>query len=210
MRQRLAIRYAIRGDLRFLSHQDTLRLFQRAFARADIPVRYSEGFNPRPRISIAMPRPVGVESHDELMTIELASPLEIDAVSARLAAQLPEGIQIHQVEALHAQDRRLPREVEYTVDLSGASVESVQARAAELLTSQTHRVERRDPEGRCTKHVDIRAFLIDVRVDGNRLVWSQTVSIDGTARVGEVLEAVGLPAPEWTHRAVRSRAAFRD
>lgn len=210
MRQRLAIRYAIRGDLRFLSHQDTLRLFQRAFARADIPVRYSEGFNPRPRISIAMPRPVGVESHDELMTIELASPLEIDAVSARLAAQLPEGIQIHQVQALHAQDRRLPREVEYTVDLNGASVASVQARAAELLTSRTHRVERRDPEGRSTKHVDIRAFLINVRVDENRLIWSQTVSIDGTARVGEVLEAVGLPASDWTHRVVRSKAAFRD
>ena len=119
MRHRLAIRYAIKGDLRFLSHQDTLRLFQRAFNRAGIPIRFSEGFNPRPRISIAMPRPVGVESCDELLVIELASWADPDAVApfVREHAQemAPDVIQQHIDLYVN----------EYSLDLDAAAVDKL-------------------------------------------------------------------------------------
>ena len=67
----LVVRFKIEGRLRFLSHVETLKLFQRACARAGLQVRYSEGFNPRPRLSLPLPRPVGVESQDELLCVRV-------------------------------------------------------------------------------------------------------------------------------------------
>ncbi|MDO5724876.1 MAG: TIGR03936 family radical SAM-associated protein [Tissierellia bacterium] len=80
--------------LRFISHLDTLRLFQRAFIRADIPVAYSEGFNPHPRISMGDPVSLGIESKEEYMDIKLSSPLDGDTLCKRLNAQLPKDIRI--------------------------------------------------------------------------------------------------------------------
>lgn len=210
MRPRLAIRYAIEGDLRFISHQDTLRLFQRATARAGIPIRYSEGFNPRPRISIAMPRPVGVASRDELLIIELTSDEEPEAISDRLSAQLPEGIRINGVSRLNAQDRCRPVEVEYGVCLEGRNTADVQRGAEALMAGASHVVDREGSRGGRGKKLDIRPFLLRAAVVNDELIWCQSVSLDGTARIGEVLDGVGLPSREWTHLVVRRRALFRD
>ena len=70
MDERWVFTFSVTGDLRFISHRDTLRLLQRAVARADLPVRFSEGYNPHPRIAIPLPRPVGVASDDEAVVIE--------------------------------------------------------------------------------------------------------------------------------------------
>lgn len=210
MRHRLAIRYAITGDLRFLSHQDTLRLFQRAFARAGVAIRYSEGFNPRPRISLAMPRPVGVESCDELLVIELTSPADPDVVLTHLQAQLPTGITLKSAVQLAMQDRCMPISAEYAMPVDVAMTTSLQRAAGDLMAKTRHVVDRKTTDGQRKKSVDIRAFLREIRLDDGLLIWSQTVCVDGTARVGEVLEAVGLPAADWTHRVVRRKANFRD
>ena len=66
------------GDIRFVSHRDTLRLFARAATRAEVPLRYSGGFNPHPRVTIPVPRPVGVASDVERLVLELTEPLEPD------------------------------------------------------------------------------------------------------------------------------------
>ncbi len=65
----LAVRFKVEGSLRFLSHAETLRLLQRACVRAGLALRYSEGFNPHPKFSLPLPRPVGVESEDELLCL---------------------------------------------------------------------------------------------------------------------------------------------
>jgi hypothetical protein len=65
----MLVKFRIRGALRYLSHAEMLKLFQRAFARAGIKVRHSQGFNPRPKLSLPLPRPVGVESDDELLCV---------------------------------------------------------------------------------------------------------------------------------------------
>ena len=67
----MVIRFKIGGSLRFLSHAETLRLFERACVRAGLNLQYSQGFNPHPRFSLPLPRPVGVESDDELLTIRV-------------------------------------------------------------------------------------------------------------------------------------------
>ena len=95
--QRLRIRLSRGEEIKFISHLDIMRLWERALRRAQIPLAYSEGFNPHPRISLAAPLPVGVTSEAELMdvfTIKWVSP---HWFAAMINEQLPPGMEILEV-----------------------------------------------------------------------------------------------------------------
>lgn len=83
-----------RNYLKYLSHLDLVRLFQRSFNRAQIPVRYSEGFNPHPRFSIANPLSLGIESEEEYIDVELVNDIRAEDFKKSLNEALPEDIQI--------------------------------------------------------------------------------------------------------------------
>ncbi len=157
-----------------------------------------------------MPRPVGVASDDERLVIELTEPISPDDVSSRLAAQMPEGIRILDAVRLGLQDRVVPLKVEYIVPLQQADAATVGRACSDLMAKPSFIVERSSPTGRGSRMIDIRVFLIEMRASDGMLVWSQTVSQDGTARVNEVLDAVGLPSGHWTHRVIRRTATFRE
>ncbi|MDF9714526.1 DUF2344 domain-containing protein [Nocardioides sp. ChNu-153] len=95
--QRLRIRYAKRGRLRFTSHRDFSRAFERAVFRARIPMAYSSGFNPHPRISYANAAPTGSASEAEYLEIALAQRLDPTAVHAELVEALPVGLDVLEV-----------------------------------------------------------------------------------------------------------------
>ena len=82
------------GRLRFVGHLDMMRAFQRALRRAEIPLAYSQGFNPHPLMSFANPLPLGFEGCREIMEISLEKEMSDAEVLQRLAAQLPEGLTI--------------------------------------------------------------------------------------------------------------------
>lgn len=92
--QRLRIRYAKRGRLRFTSHRDFSRAFERALVRARVPMAYSSGFNPHPRISYAGAAPTGSASEAEYLEIGLAERLDPDSVGATLDAVMPDGLDV--------------------------------------------------------------------------------------------------------------------
>jgi len=212
LRNRLALRYAVNGDLRFISHQDTLRLFKRAFARAGLPLRYSEGFNPHPRLSVVLPRPVGVASEDELLIVELEQPVPTDDARGRLAEQLPAGLRIIDVAALHDRDRRVPVSATYRVPIRAAEgVREVTAAIGAILASRTWPVERDSMKGP-RRQLDLRAFVTDLDVvDADTAVrWRQSISQDGTMRVGEVLEALRLLPREHLHLVVRENVEYAE
>ncbi len=95
--QRLRIRYAKRGRLRFTSHRDFSRAFERALARAQVPMAYSSGFNPHPRISYAGAAPTGSASEAEYLEIGLAEVLEPGHVLQSLVDSLPTGLDVVEV-----------------------------------------------------------------------------------------------------------------
>lgn len=95
--QRLRIRYAKRGRLRFTSHRDFSRAFERALVRAQVPMAYSSGFNPHPRISYAGAAPTGSASEAEYLEIGLAVEIDPDDVRARLDEALPPGLDVLEV-----------------------------------------------------------------------------------------------------------------
>jgi radical SAM-linked protein len=92
--QRLRIRYAKRGRLRFTSHRDFSRAFERAVFRARVPMAYSSGFNPHPRISYAGAAPTGSASEAEFLEIALAEVVDPADVAASLAEALPDGLDV--------------------------------------------------------------------------------------------------------------------
>lgn len=89
------IRYAKRGDAKFISHLDFLRLIQRAMRRAQLPLKFSEGFNPHPCLSFAQPLGVGTTGEKELFEVELTTPC--DSIMDKLAPKMPRGIEIVEV-----------------------------------------------------------------------------------------------------------------
>ena len=102
--QRIRLQYAKRGRLRFCSHRDFARAFERSLRRAEVPMSYSAGFHPHPRISYVGAAPTGVGSEAEYLEIGLARRCEPEQVRAALDAVLPEGLDV--VRAVDVEDCR--------------------------------------------------------------------------------------------------------
>lgn len=89
---KLRLRFAKKGKAVYISHLDLMRTLQRAFLRAGYSLKYSEGFNPHPVISILLPLSVGASSECELMDFQLTEDADLAELPARLTAAMPEGI----------------------------------------------------------------------------------------------------------------------
>ncbi len=209
LRERLAIRYAIDGDLRFISHQDSLRLFRRALARAGIGVRHSEGFNPRPKLRIALPRPVGVASLDELLIVEMDSVENPSDVLTRLSAQVPQGMRLLSAEKPADHHRYLPCEVECELAIDPSQRDVTADAISRFLSRETVIVQRTTPGNASMKSVDIRQYVRDMTVTEGKVGWTQTVTQSGTARMTEVLDAIGLSAGDHLQCVVRRRVSYQ-
>ncbi len=92
--QKLRIRYAKRGRMRFTSHRDFGRAFERAIRRAALPIGHSSGYTPHPKISYAGASPTGAASEAEFLEIGLTRPMEPDEVREALDTALPEGLDV--------------------------------------------------------------------------------------------------------------------
>jgi radical SAM-linked protein len=98
--QRIRLRYTKRGRLRFTSHRDFQRAFERALRRAEVPMAYSAGFTPHPKVSYANAAPTGTGSEAEYLEIALTEPRDPEQLRAVLDESLPDGLDI--VDAVEA------------------------------------------------------------------------------------------------------------
>ena len=92
------------GNARYISHLDLMRVFQRSFKRAGLPLTHTQGFNPRPSVSIALPLSLGVESQCELLDFDLEHPVDCGEIRQKLNAALIDGVRIRGV---YAQGQKL-------------------------------------------------------------------------------------------------------
>jgi radical SAM-linked protein len=88
------LRFAKEGKVRFVSHRDVARAFERALRRAELPVAFTAGFAPRPKISFGLALGVGYESRAEYLDVELRDPTDAGALPALLSAGLPPGLTV--------------------------------------------------------------------------------------------------------------------
>jgi radical SAM-linked protein len=146
--QRLRIRYAKRGRMRFTSHRDFSRAFERAVFRARIPMAYSSGFNPHPRISYAGASPTGAASEAEFLEIALAEVVDPAAVQVDLDEALPDGLDL--LEVVVSAGGSLADRLEasrWRITLPGVPVAEAEAAAATLLDTPEVMVERMTKKG---------------------------------------------------------------
>jgi radical SAM-linked protein len=159
--QKLRIRYAKRGRLRFTSHRDFARAFERALRRSAVPIAYSAGFTPHPKVSYAGAAPTGAASEAEYVEIGLAEPADPAAIRERLDAALPPGIDILDVvDAAGSASKTLAELIEasrWRIELPGVSADQARSAVDRLLAVQSAPVERPTKDG--TRTVDVRAAI---------------------------------------------------
>jgi len=160
--QRLRVRYAKRGRLRFTSHRDFSRAFERAVFRARLPMAYSSGFNPHPRISYAGAAPTGSASEAEYLEIALAETVDASQVRDALAEALPDGLDI--LDVVEAEGASLPDRLEashWQLDVAAPEAEAVAA-VDRFLATEAVLVERMTKKG--VREFDCRAAVVSLRV----------------------------------------------
>jgi radical SAM-linked protein len=141
--QKLRLRYAKRGRLRFSSHRDFQRAFERALRRADVPMAYSAGFSPHPKISYANAAATGAASEAEYVEIALTRRCDPDLVRRRLDEALPPGLDV--VDVVEATPGALADRLEasdWLVELPGVDEAELRRAVEVFLASTTVEVER--------------------------------------------------------------------
>jgi radical SAM-linked protein len=98
--QRIRVRFSKEGEMRLVSHLDLVRLFDRAVRRANLPISYTGGYHPGPRISIANALSLGMSSSGEIVDFDMKETFDLDEFREKLGAELPEGITINSVETV--------------------------------------------------------------------------------------------------------------
>ncbi|MGI5131696.1 TIGR03936 family radical SAM-associated protein [Pseudonocardia sp. CA-107938] len=156
---RVRVQFAKRGRLRFLSHRDVARSVERAVRRAAIPVSYSHGFSPHPRLTWSSAAPTGTASEAEYLEIGLTRPVEPGELATALDAALPDGLDV--LAAAVTDGVALADRIDaarWRIELDGVPVADLEAAIAALLAADEVLVERVTPKGR--RHVDVRAALV--------------------------------------------------
>jgi radical SAM-linked protein len=198
----VAVRFRIRGKLRFLSHAEMLKLFQRASARAGVKIRYSQGFNPRPRLSLPLPRTVGVESDDDLLCIKVeTSPQlsDIERLKTGLSDQLPDGCQLLRVEMVQAKTSFQPSAAAYVFPVKPQCLDlTLKSRIRRLLENKNLNIERRTDAKGNIRTVDVRPFLKSIELDNKNILVQCKISSAGSIRIEEILKLLELTIENLT------------
>jgi radical SAM-linked protein len=197
--QRLRIRFSKGEALKYISHLDLARTWERVFRRAGLPVAYSQGFNPRPRFQIAAALPVGVTGRAELLDVWLDRAWSPDDLGAQIKPVLPSGLDVIDLAEVTLREPSLQsqlRTADYSaVVRSDEPVEAIRTRIQALLDRPTIPRQRRH-KGRWQSY-DLRPLVRRLTVhpapDGARVLRMRLqASPQGAGRPSEVLDALGL------------------
>ncbi len=188
-RSKVRIRFRKAGDLRFLSHHDLMRLFERMMRRAAVPFRSSEGFHPMPKMSFASALGLGIVGVQEVVDIELEGEPDPWDIRQRLATQAPAGLEILSVRSIDPRVTAQVRRVTYRLPFDPGTVPDLPERIDHLMAQEHCCVERLKPQRR---KIDIRPFILGLNLDHTGLTLEFRVTPQGAARPDEVVQLLGL------------------
>lgn len=208
---RARITFTKQGPLRYIGHLDLHRLWERAMRRADLPITYSQGFHPQPKISLAAALPLGFSSRGEVLDVRLNEELPVEEITSRLRESLPPDIAIVNVTSVDEREPALQTQVlsaAYDIHLTEAIDGSeLTRRVDEIMMSESILRERRG------KSYDLRPLIemMSVISDADGKVWlKMTLAAreGATGRPEEVLSALEIE-PD-TARVERTRLIFQE
>ena len=161
--QRIRLRYTKRGRLRFTSHRDFQRAFERALRRAEVPVAYSAGFTPHPKVSYANAAPTGVGSEAEYLEIALVAHRDPEVLRALLDESLPPGLDV--LEAVEARTPSLADQLQasvWEIRLEGVEPQDAASAVGKFLAAERVDVERLTKNG--IRTFDARGAVVALEV----------------------------------------------
>ena len=135
------------GEMKFISHLDLLRFFDRLLKKSQIPVKYSQGFHPRPKMSFGSPISLGTEAYNELMDFELETPMSNEEVFDRLNSSNVVGFRVNKVEDVIGKASIMK---EYTIMVYESESEEEIITKLETLLNQEEIVEVKEKKGKVT------------------------------------------------------------
>jgi radical SAM-linked protein len=197
--QRVRIVFSKDAELKYISHLDLLRVWERALRRARVPLAYSQGFNPRPKLLFAAALPVGCTGRAEMLDLLLERRVELRTFASDLKEQLPGGLELRSISEVALALPPLPSEVvasEYEVRVqAGEDIKPVQARLDGLLAAATIPRSRQRPDG--VRAYDLRPLVQSLELvgrHGDALIIRMRLQADarGTGRPDEVMAALGM------------------
>ncbi|MHB8577378.1 MAG: TIGR03936 family radical SAM-associated protein, partial [Dehalococcoidia bacterium] len=200
--QRLRVRYQRGQEVRFVSHLDMMRFWERALRRARLPVAYSEGFTAHAQMALCAPLQVGMTSRAELLDVFLSEPLAAGDFQDRLQAQLPPGMQLLDVSELPVSGPSLQSQIRaavYGLRLRpGTDMPAVAARVQALLAAESLPWEHKREKD--VKRYDLRALVLDARLEadagvpagGGTVVAKLRADEGNTGRADQLAVALGI------------------
>ncbi len=190
---------------------------ERTILRARLPIRYTQGFNPHPILSLPCPRPTGVASKDDLLVMDLNEPdeaIEPDSMLETLNQAGPQGLRCTAARILPQRIAPQPEQIEYRLPLDQRQMQTVRDHLETLDTQPEWTVQRRKKTKRrsrseeATRPVDLRPLIGSIRLQDDTLVLDLLSDRQRWAKPAEILGLLGLDAQTDLARLVRTRTTF--
>lgn len=154
------------GEMKFISHLDLLRFFDRLLKKSQIPVKYSQGFHPRPKMSFGSPVSLGTEAYDELMDFELESPMSNEEVFERLNSSNVMGFRVNKVEEV---PRKSSIMEEYTIMIYEIEGSEKDILKLDELLNRDEIVEVKEKKGKIVTR-DLKVRVKSFKRDNNKII----------------------------------------
>lgn len=204
---RIRITFVKQGALRYTGHLDLHKLWERAARRAALPLAYSQGFHPQPKMNMAAALPLGFSSRCEVMDMKLEHDISLDDLPTRLNGTLPSGLQVVGVQQVDERAPALQTQVEaaeYEVTLTDSiSRSELERRIESVIESKAIPRERRG------KMYDLRPLVAELSLLSDEKISMRLAARESaTGRPEEVLDVLGI-AFEGT-RIERTRLIFQS
>ena len=202
---RIQITFSKRGALRYTGHLDLHKLWERAARRAELPLAYSQGFHPQPKMNIAAALPLGFSSTCEVLDMRLEQEIPLEGLQEKLQATLPPDIQVMNIEAVDERAPTLQTQVlsaEYEVRVIDSSFASeVKRRIDSVMESDSIIRTRRE------KEYDLRPLIEGLKLMDDVIIMKLAAREGATGRPEEVLDVLGIAFDET--RIERTRLIFK-
>ncbi len=202
---RIRITFSKQGALRYTGHLDLHKLWERAARRAELPLAYSQGFHPQPKMNLAAALPLGFSSRCEVLDMRLEREIPLEDLSQRLNDTLPSGIQVAQIEQVDERAPALQVQVlsaEYEVRMIESAFPSELKRKIESVMAAESIVRTRRE-----KEYDLRPLIEDLNFEADTIFMRLAAREGATGRPEEVLDMLGIAFEET--RIERTRLIFK-
>ena len=195
--QRLRITFGKSGPLRYTSNLDVAKIWERVLRRADLPIMYTQGFNTRPRIRLAMPLPLGISSECEILDVSLRERIDVDeaALRDRLLAVAPSGLTINKIVAVDLRASTLHsliESAEYRIHfLDTVDPDHLRRKIRDVLNRPSIIVDRTRRRKRSV--MDIRPLILAIYLDdAHDMIAHLSVGDRGNLRPDQLIELMEL------------------